>query len=120
MGKDFLNLCQDIVGQLAQGTDVIREKDSEPEGKFNFVCGIGLLETILEKIVSFSEKYPKISYKFSSIINVYQLQIGGADAAVMPVPQSISDSDFIEQRHLYDTFDAYFCSSKLLSKIPKT
>jgi DNA-binding transcriptional LysR family regulator len=100
-GQEFLDLCHDIVGRLAQGTDVIRERDSEPEGRFNFVCGIGLLETILENIVSFSEKFPKISFGFSSTTNVYQLQIGGADAAVMLVPQNASEPDFI-QRPLYN------------------
>lgn len=98
-GQEFLDLCEEIVGQLSQVTSVIREKDSEPEGSFNFVCGIGLLETILENIALFSEKFPKISFRFSSVINVYQLQIGEADAAV--VAETISDSNFV-QRPLYN------------------
>jgi DNA-binding transcriptional LysR family regulator len=116
-GQEFLELCQDIVGRLAQGTDVIRERDSEPEGKFNFVCGSGLLETILQSILLFSEKFPKISFSFSSIVNVYQLQIGGADAAVMPMPQNISESDFI-QRHLYNTSMRVYASPHYLQSNP--
>jgi DNA-binding transcriptional LysR family regulator len=32
-GQDFLDLCQRIVGQLAQETNVIRDRDLEPQGK---------------------------------------------------------------------------------------
>ncbi|MDF3033079.1 MAG: Bacterial regulatory helix-turn-helix protein lysR family,ligand-binding protein LysR family [Alphaproteobacteria bacterium] len=118
-GQEFLELCQDIVGRLAQGTDVIRERDSEPEGKFNFVSGAGLLEAILENIALFSEKFPKISFNFSSIPNIYQLQIGGADAAVMV--EAVSDADFI-QRPLYNNPVRIYASPRYLQShpIPKT
>ncbi len=117
-GQEFLELCQDIVGRLAQGTNVIREKDSDPEGSFHFVCGFGLLETILENIASFSIKYPKLSFSFSSIINVYQLEIGEADASVMPMSQTTSNPDLI-QRPLYDnTMRVYASPSYLKSHQP--
>ncbi|MBM3632683.1 MAG: LysR family transcriptional regulator [Alphaproteobacteria bacterium] len=120
-GQDFLNLCQEVVGRLAQGTDVIREKDSEPEGMFKFTSGIGLLETVLENIALFSDKYPKISFSFSSIINIYQLQIGDADASVGLYSQSTADSNFIA-RHLYDTSMRVYASPEYLAKnsTPKT
>lgn len=120
-GQDFLSLCQEVVGRLAQGTDVIREKDSEPEGMFKFTSGIGLLETILENIALFSDKYPKISFSFSSIINIYQLQIGDADASVGLYSQSSADSNFIA-RHLYDTSMRVYASPEYLEKNsrPKT
>lgn len=101
-GQEFLGLCQGIIGQLAQEVNVIRDRDSVPQGSFNFLSGTGILETILENIASFSEKFPKVNFSFSSIINAYQLQIGEADAAIIPVSQMASDTDFI-QRPLYDT-----------------
>lgn len=117
-GQEFLDLCQDIVGRLAQGTNVIREKDADPEGGFHFVSGFGLLETILENIASFSEKFPKITFNFSSIINAYQLQIGEADAAVMPIFQAAPDPDFI-QHPLYDTTMRVCASPDYLHLHPK-
>jgi DNA-binding transcriptional LysR family regulator len=118
-GQEFLDLCQDIVGRLAQGTNIIREKDSGPEGSFHFVSGVGLLEIILQNIASFSQKHPKLSFVFSSMVNAYQLQIGEADAAVMP--EIISDSDFISH-HLYDTVVRVYSSPHYLKQhaMPKT
>ena len=120
-GQEFLNLCQDIIGRLAQGTSIIREKDSDPEGNFHFISGFGLLETILENIASFSAQYPRLSFSFSSITNVYQLEIGEADAAVMPMSQTISNSDLI-QRPLYNnTMRVYASPSYLKShQTPRT
>lgn len=120
-GQEFLELCQDIVGRLAQGTNVIREKDSDPEGNFHFLSGVGLLETVLENIALFSEKFPKITFSFSSIINAYQLQIGEADASVIPVFQTTSDLEFI-QRPLYDTTMRVCASPRYLQlhSMPKT
>ncbi len=116
-GQEFLNLCQEIVGQLAQETNVIREKDSIPQGSFNFLSGTGILETILENIASFSEKFPKINFKFSSIVNAYQLQIGEADAMVIPSLQTISDSELI-QRPLYDTAMRIYAAPHYLRQYP--
>jgi DNA-binding transcriptional LysR family regulator len=117
-GQDFLDLCQRIVGQLARETDVIRERDLEPQGRFHFVSGVGLLEQVLANINEFSQKFPKLTFSFSSIITAYQLQIGEADATVMLIPQSIPDSDFV-QRHLYDTSMRIYASPLYLQNHPK-
>jgi DNA-binding transcriptional LysR family regulator len=118
-GQEFLDLCRDIVGCLAQETSVIRKKGLEPQGSLHFLSGIGILENILENIHSFSEHYPKFSFKFSTNINIYQLQIGDADVVV--TPEVISDSDFI-QRPLYDTTMRIYASPHYLQScsIPKT
>ena len=117
-GKEFFDLCQDIVGRLAQGTDIIREKDVEPQGTFNVVAGLGLIELILENIESFSAKFPKLSFKCMSniniyqlIVNSYQLQTGEADAAV--IPEVIFDPDLI-QRPLYSTAMRIYASPHYL------
>lgn len=117
-GKEFFDLCQDIVGRLAQGIDIIREKDAEPQGTFNLITGLGLVELILENITSFSEKFPKLSFKWMSNVNIYklivssyQLQTGEADAAV--IPEVIADPDFI-QYPLYDTAMRVYASPHYL------
>jgi len=46
-GQEFLDLCQDIIGRLAQETGVIREGALEPEGNLHFLSGVGTLEDIL-------------------------------------------------------------------------
>jgi DNA-binding transcriptional LysR family regulator len=118
-GQEFLDLCQDIVGRLAQETGVIRERCLEPEGNLHFLSGFGVLESILENIHLFSENYPKFSFNFSTNINVYQLQIGNADVVVTPDVSS-SDPDFI-QRPLYDTAMRVYASPQYLKlhSVPK-
>lgn len=125
-GKEFFELCQNIVGRLAQGIDIIREKDAEPQGTFNFETGLGLTGAIMENIELFSEKFPKISFNCTSnvniyqlIVNSYQLQIGKADATV--IPEIIFDSDFI-QRPLYETAMRVYASPHYLQthSTPKT
>lgn len=118
-GQDFLALCQRIVGQLAQGTNVIRETGLEPQGKLQVLSGLGILENILENISSFSERFPKFSFSFSTNVNIYQLHIGDADVVIMP--EVVSDADFV-QRHLYDTTVRIYASPQYLKKnsTPKT
>lgn len=98
-GEDFLDLCQDIVGQLAQRTDVIREKGFEPEGTLTIATGAGSLEDIIKSLPSFSQRYPELLFHFSQIINDFQLQIGDADVSFSPI--SFPDPDLI-QHHIYD------------------
>jgi DNA-binding transcriptional LysR family regulator len=121
-GREFLSLCQDVVGQLAQGIRLIREKNSEPEGCLNLVSGTGLIDPILENIGAFSQKFPKISFRFSTVINiyqlinnVYQLQIGDADIAV--IPEMVSDSRF-NQRLLFNTSERVYASPRYLESHP--
>ena len=125
-GKEYFDLCQNIVGRLTQGIDIIREKDAEPQGTFNFETGLGLTGAIMENIESFSEKFPKISFNCTSnvniyqlIVNSYQLQIGETDATV--IPEVISDSDLI-QRPLYETAMRVYASPHYLQthSTPKT
>jgi DNA-binding transcriptional LysR family regulator len=98
-GEDFLELCHDIVGQLAQRTDVIREKGFEPEGTLTVATGTGSLEDIVKNLSSFSQLYPKLNFHFSPKINVFQLQIGDSDVSFSPI--LFSDPDLV-QHHVYD------------------
>jgi len=98
-GQDFLKLCNDIVGRLAHGTDVIREKGFEPEGMLTLATGTGSLEDIAKSLPSFSQNYPKLNFHFSPKINVLQLQVGDADASFSPL--LFSDPDLV-QHHVYD------------------
>src|ERR1700729_402107 len=119
-GQKFFELSKDIISQLAQFTRNIREKDSGPQGNFHFLSGMGILEVILENITLFSERFPKVTFSFSPIINAYQLQIGEADAAVVPSFQSIKDPNFI-QHPLYDTKMRIYASPSYLQvrSVPK-
>lgn len=99
-GEEFLELCNDIVGQLAQRTDVIREKDFEPEGSLKIGTGIGTSDAILENIFEFIQKFPKIYFSFLSTTNIYHFQIGDADVGI--IPTSYSDPD-IKQHLLYES-----------------
>jgi DNA-binding transcriptional LysR family regulator len=53
-----------------------------------------MLERILEKISPFSQKFPNISYSFFPVTDVYQLQIGHSDVALMT--ETCNDPDFIQ------------------------
>jgi len=93
-GREFLLLCYDIVGRLAQGTDVIREKDSGPSGCLKVASGSKMRERILEKLPLFSQEFPKMDFSFSAVKDAYQLQIGESDVALMAEP--LDDPDFIQ------------------------
>jgi DNA-binding transcriptional LysR family regulator len=99
-GEEFLDLCNDIVGQLAQRTDVIREKNFEPEGSLRIGTGIGTSDTILENIFEFTRKFPKIYFSFLSTIDIYHFQIGDADVGI--IPTAYSDPDIV-QHLLYES-----------------
>jgi len=132
-GKEFFDVCQNIVGRLVQGMDIIREKDAEPQGTFHLFSGAGILDNILENIAFFSERFPKISFNFTSVVNpfqlhtvhAYQLQIGEVDATIMPLLEAESESgagpDFI-QRPLYKTTLRIYASPHYLQahSRPKT
>lgn len=112
-GEDFRDLCLNFLGQVAQGIDVIREKNATPQGNLKVVSGSGMLEKILKYLPSFSKKYPDIHFDFISTVNVYQLQIGDADIAVMV--DSMNDPDFI-QHHLYDMHMRIYASPGYLEE----
>lgn len=112
-GEEFLALCENIVGQLVQGTDVIREKDSEPQGTLKVVTGVGTIDAIIKNFSSFSRKFPKIHLSFSSIPNIYQFQIGDADVGFFPV--HFSDPDLV-QHHLSDMTLRIYAAPSYLKK----
>lgn len=118
-GREFFDLCQRIVGELEQETVVIREKGSEPKGTLKIVTGIGSTEAIIEHLPLFSKKFPKLSYNFSSISDIYQFQIGDADVGLIPV--SFSDPDLV-QHHLFDMVLRVYASPIYLEEhtTPKT
>lgn len=99
-GEEFLRLCLDIVGRLAQGTDIIRESDSDiVEGRLRIATGIGTSETIIENISAFSKSHPKLQFQFSSVSDIFKFHIGDADVGVIPV--YFSDPELV-QHHLFD------------------
>lgn len=110
-GEEFRLACQDIVFKISQISDIIREKESKPEGTLKVISGSGILERILEKIQSFSKKFPDINFFFSSVTDIYQLKIGDSDVALMIEP--INDSDFI-QLPLYDMILRVYASPAYL------
>jgi DNA-binding transcriptional LysR family regulator len=115
-GQDFLELCNDIVGQLAQRTDIIREKELEPEGLLKVSTGTGSYEDIIKCIYSFSQRFPKLSFQFSSSINVLQLQIGDSDVAFSPI--LFNDPDLIHT-HIYDMVLRIYATPQYLRTNPK-
>ncbi|MGV8949171.1 MAG: LysR family transcriptional regulator [Candidatus Paracaedibacter sp.] len=93
-GEEFLALCYDIVGRFVQGTDLIREKDFDPSGSLKVVSEPWIIERILEKISTFSQKFPNINFSFFPITEVYQLQIGHSDVAL--ITGTCNDPDIIQ------------------------
>lgn len=121
-GKEFLELCQNIVGQLEQGTTLIREKNSETKGLLKFITGSGTLERVLENIPAFTEKFPQLNIQFNSIVNVLQcqqFQTGDVDVGLIPL--TFNDPDLI-QHHLFDMLLRVYASPTYLNShsIPKT
>jgi DNA-binding transcriptional LysR family regulator len=98
-GKEFFDLCKRIVGELEQETASIREKDSEPHGSLKVVTGIRSTETILNHLHRFTKRFPKLTFTFTSLVDIYsvdpfQFQIGDADVALLPA--SFEDPDIIQ------------------------
>lgn len=98
-GQEYFNLCERIVGQLEQNTNLIREKGSEVQGTLRILTGVGTGQVILDHLPSFSLKFPKLCFKISSITDIFQFKIGDADVGIIPAPSS--DPDLV-QHHLYD------------------
>lgn len=93
-GEEFLALCHDIVGIFVQGIDVIREKGFDPSGSLKVVSEPGIIDRILEKISTFSENFPNVNFSFFPITEVYQLQTGHSDVALMT--GTCNDPDIIQ------------------------
>jgi len=98
-GEEFLKVCEEIIGEFVQRTDIIREKTSEPQGTLRIMMGVGAAQIILDHLPAFILKFPKLCFRFSSITDIFQFKIGDADVGIMPVRSS--DPDLI-QHHLYD------------------
>jgi DNA-binding transcriptional LysR family regulator len=98
-GEEFLRLCLDIVGRLAQGTDIIRESDSDLDGRLRITTGIGTSEAIIENISAFSKSYPNLQFQFSSVSDIFRFHVGDADVGIIPV--HFSDPELV-QYHLFD------------------
>ncbi len=114
-GEDFLNVCQDIVGQLAQRTDIIREKDSAPEGTLKIVTGVGTTEAILDNLPRFSQQFPKIDFTFLSTTEIYQFHIGDADVGIIPVRYSDPE---LTQHLLYELNLRIYAAPKYFREYP--
>ena len=118
-GHEFLALCSAITGELIRGASLIRDNKDTPEGVLKIVTGLGSYEDIVKHIKEFSKLYPKITFDFSSSINVLQLQIGEADVIFSPV--LFKDSDLV-QKHVYDMVLRIYATPEYLSchSKPKT
>jgi len=122
-GQDFLKLCEKIVGQFVQGTNVIREQDIDPEGNLTIVTGAGSQEDIFKCLTSFSRTFPKLSFNFPLTLNVLQLSgnlhIGNADVAFSP--SHFDDPDLV-QHHIYDMVLRLYATPDYLklNSIPQT
>lgn len=98
-GREYYDLCQDIVGQIEQKTNIIKERGSEVRGTLKIVVGVGAGQVILDHLHPFASKHPNLCFKISSITDVFQFKIGDSDVGI--VPTFISDPDLV-QHHLYD------------------
>lgn len=114
-GKEFLELCQRTVAQLDQGAALIRERRQNPKGTLKVVSGTGSLDMIFEHLSSFSLKYPELDFKFTTIADIFQFQIGDADVGLVPVV--FSDPDIIQHK-LYDCFIRVYASPNYLKTHP--
>ena len=97
-GQEFLELCQQTIGRLDQGAALIRERRVNPKGTLKIVMGTGVMDHIFEHLSAFALKYPQLDFKFITIADVYQFQIGDADVGLVPVV--FSDPDIIQHRIL--------------------
>jgi DNA-binding transcriptional LysR family regulator len=93
-GKEFLAVCCDIVGQVGQKIDIIKEKESSPSGHIKVISELGMLERILETLLKFFQMFPNINISFSSTRDITQLQIGDSDLALMV--EHLNDREFIQ------------------------
>jgi len=114
-GEEFLKLCQDIVGRLAQGTDIIRENESDLNGRLRIATGIGTSEAIIENILSFSMNNPKLQFQFSSVSDIFRFHIGDADVGIIPV--YFSDPELV-QHHLFDMILRIYASPLYFQTYP--
>jgi DNA-binding transcriptional LysR family regulator len=94
---------------------MIREKKSSPRGTLRIIAGTGALETILENLPVLTNKYPELDFKFLSITDVFQFQIGDADVGIVPV--LFSDPDIV-QHHLLDGLLKVYASPSYLKEKP--
>ena len=118
-GHEFLALCSTITGKLIRGASLIRDNKDTPEGVLRIVTGTGSYEDIIKYIKEFSALYPKVTFDFSSNINVLQLQIGEADVVFSPVLYKEPD---LVQKHIYDMALRIYATPEYLSchSNPKT
>jgi len=121
-GRDFLELCQNIIGQLEQGTIVIREKESELKGTLKVMTGSGTLDRILENIPTFTKNYPNLRISFPIVVNLLtinsvELQIGNVDVGIFPF--KFSNTDLV-QHHLFDMSLRIYASPSYLQSVPKS
>lgn len=93
-GEEFRTLCRDIVGQIAQKINILKEKESGMSGCLKVISGPGILEMILERLPKFSKEFPDINVSFSSTTDISQLQMGDSDMALMV--EQLNDPEFIQ------------------------
>lgn len=118
-GQEFLELCQQTIGRLDQGAALIRERKLNPSGTLKVVVGTGAIEHIFRHLSSFSHKFPDLDFKFMTVADVFQFQVGEADLGL--VPTKFSDPDII-QHQLIEGAVRLYASPEYLKKYscPKT
>jgi DNA-binding transcriptional LysR family regulator len=98
-GREYFALCEDIVGQLEQRTNLIKEKDKQVQGVLKIAAGTGGSERILDKLHILRSKFPQLRYKISSTADIFKFKIGDADVGIFPI---FSPEPDLIQQHLYD------------------
>ncbi len=93
-GEEFRTLCRDIVGQIAQKINILKENESSMSGCLRVISGPEILEMILERLPKFSKEFPDINVSFLSTTDISQLQMGDSDMALMV--QQLNDPKFIQ------------------------
>lgn len=101
-GHKFRELCNDVLGRIVQGTNAIREMESDPQGTLKVITGTGTLDRIFKNLPIFSNNFPDINVHLNSVLNVMQceqFQSGDLDVGIIPV--KFKDEKLI-QDHLFD------------------
>lgn len=98
-GKQFLILCQTILGQLKHETDLIREQDQGLNGSLRIMKSPGTTRIILDALSLFRKNHPEVQFSITSAVDVSDLHMAEIDAGILP---ALPNDPELVQRHLYD------------------
>ena len=84
-GKQFLILCQTLLGQLKHETDLIREQTQGLNGSLRIMKFPGTTRIILDALSLFRKKHPKVQVSITSMADVSDLHMADIDVGIIPV-----------------------------------